>query len=64
MSKEIKIKIDQLNQQLEEAIDPTTFVLNPTAVAIFREIDKLRNECQHSLIGNECEYCGWRKENV
>ena len=64
MSKEIKSKIDQLNQQLEEAMDPTTFVLNPTAVTIFREIEKLRHECKHSIVNGECEYCGWRKGDV
>lgn len=64
MSKEIKNRIDQLNQQLEEAMDPTTFVLNQIAATIFHEIEKLRNECQHSLVNGECEYCGWRESDV
>ena len=62
MSKEIKEKIDKLNMELEEAMDPTTFVLNPTVATILRKIDKLREDCIHSFIGKECEYCGWRKE--
>ena len=64
MSKEIKEKIEKLNEQLEEAMDPTTFVLNPIATAIFKEIDELRMKCNHSLVNGECEYCGWRNENV
>jgi hypothetical protein len=63
MSKEIKERIDKLNQQLEEAMDPTTFVLNSTATAIFREIDKLQKQCQHSFVNKECQYCGWREDN-
>lgn len=64
MSKEIKAKIDALNEQLEIAMDPTTFVLNPAATMIFREIEQLQNKCQHSFVDKECEYCGRRKENV
>lgn len=64
MSKEIKARIDALNEQLEVAMDPTTFVLNPAANMIFREIEQLQNQCQHSFVGSECEYCGRRKENV
>lgn len=64
MSKEIKAKIDALNEQLEIAMDPTTFVLNPAATRIFREIEQLQKKCQHSFVDKECEYCGRRKENV
>ena len=61
MSEEIRIKINALNEQLEECMDPTTFVLNQEAAAIFKQIEALRKQCQHSFEGKECIYCGWRE---
>lgn len=63
MSEEIKNKIEALNAQLEKEMDPTTFVLNPTSVAIFREIEVLQKQCKHSFENGECQYCGWRESN-
>ena len=39
MSKEIKAKIDELRQQLEEATVPGMFTLNPEVVRINNEIE-------------------------
>ena len=61
MSKEIKTKIDALNTEAEQLMDPTTFVLNQEAATIFKQIESLRKQCQHSFEGKECIYCGWRE---
>ena len=60
MSEEIRAKINALNEQLEDCMDPTTFVLNQEAAAIFKQIESLRKQCHHSFENKECVYCGWR----
>lgn len=64
MSEEIKVQIDKLNKQLENEMDPTTFVLNPAASMIFKKIEGLQNQCKHSFVNGECEFCGRREPNV
>lgn len=64
MSEKIRFQIEKLNKQLENEMDPTTFVLNPAAVMIFKEIEALQEQCQHSFENQECKYCGRREENV
>lgn len=58
MSKEIQTKIAELNKQLEEMIDPTTFVLNPKALVINKQINELQAQCKHHPIDGVCEFCG------
>ena len=58
MSKEIKVKIDALNQEAMDLFDPTTFVLNPRIAAINCEIAELQKQCKHSFINGVCEFCG------
>lgn len=58
MSKEIQTKIAELNKQLEELIDPTTFVLNPKALAINKQINELQAQCKHHPVDGVCEFCG------
>ena len=58
MSKEIQTKIAELNKQLEEMIDPTTFVLNPKALVINKQINELQAQCKHHFINGICEFCG------
>ena len=57
MSKEIKEKIDALNQEAEQLMDPTTFVLNPRISEISQEITKLQAKCQHNFVNGICEFC-------
>ena len=57
MSKEIRIKINQLSEEAEHLMDPTTFVLNPRIVAINQEIEELQSKCQHHFVDGMCEFC-------
>ena len=45
MSKEIKQQIDKLNLELESAIAPGIFVLNPNIMSITNKIADLQKEC-------------------
>ena len=58
MSKEIKAKIDALNQEIMEIFDPSSFVLNPRIAMINNEIVKLQKQCKHNYINGICEFCG------
>ena len=57
MSKEIKMKIDALNTEAEQLMDPTTFVLNPRISEISQEITKLQAQCKHNFVNGICEFC-------
>lgn len=57
MSKEIKMKIDALNKEAEQLLDPTTFVLNPRIQEIDKEIHALQAECEHNFVNGICEFC-------
>ena len=57
MSKEIRIRMNQLSEEAERIMDPTTFVLNPRMVAINQEIEELQSKCQHHFVEGLCEFC-------
>jgi prefoldin subunit 5 len=57
MSKIIKEKIDALNEEIEQLMDPTTFVLNPRIGEISQEITELQAKCQHNFVNGICEFC-------
>ena len=57
MSKIIKERIDALNQEIEQLMDPTTFVLNPRIQEIDKEIRTLQAECKHNFVNGICEFC-------
>lgn len=57
MSKIIKERIDALNQEIEQLMDPTTFVLNPRISEIDKEIRALQAECEHNFVNGICEFC-------
>ena len=57
MSKEIRMKIDALNEEIEQLMDPTTFVLNPRIGEIDKEIRELQAKCKHSFVNGICEFC-------
>ena len=62
MSKEIKRQIDELNEKVENIVDPTSFILNPTVVDLMWKISKLQEQCEHHFIEGVCEYC-YMEEN-
>ncbi len=57
MSKEIRIRMNQLSEEAERLMDPATFVLNPRMVAINQEIEELQSKCQHHFVEGMCEFC-------
>ena len=57
MSKIIKERIDALNQEIEQLMDPTTFVLNPRIQEINKEIKMLQHQCRHNFVNGICELC-------
>lgn len=57
MSKEIKKKIDDLRLELEEALAPGMFTLNPRVLEINEKIDALQAKCQHQFVEGQCEFC-------
>lgn len=48
--------------QLEDLIDPATFVLNPEAQKIQNEIYELQQKCPHEFENGECKFCGKEEE--
>lgn len=57
MSKDIRIRINELSKETESLIDPTTFVLNPRIGEINQEIEELQAKCQHHFVEGMCEFC-------
>ena len=57
MSKIIKERIDALNQEIEQLMDPATFVLNPRIHEIDKEIRALQAKCEHNFVNGVCEFC-------
>ena len=45
-------------QQIEELIDPTSFVLNPEVEKLQKEIAALQEKCPHDYIEGICRHCG------
>ena len=57
MSKEIKRQIDELNLEMEQMIEPDTFILNPKIVVLMDKINKLQRQCKHNFKNGTCEFC-------
>jgi hypothetical protein len=63
MSKEIRIRMDELSEEAERLMDPTTFVLNPRIGEINQEIEELQSKCQHHFVRGICEFCDLEATN-
>lgn len=61
-SQEIFAFVKSKEKQIEDLIDPTTFVLNPEIAKLQKEIDEVRANCKHNFISGVCEYCGLDEE--
>lgn len=59
---EIFAFVKNKEKQIEDLIDPTTFVLNPEIAKLQKEIDEVRANCKHSFVSGVCEYCGSDEE--
>lgn len=63
MSKEIKMKIDELFEELEANTVPGMFVLNLEAERINKKITALQDKCKHNFVNGQCEFCYRLEEN-
>ena len=63
MSKEIRTRMNELSEEAERLMDPTTFVLNPRIGEINQEIEELQSRCQHHFINGMCEFCDLEEAN-
>lgn len=54
---EIFEKISQKRKEIEDIIDPTTFVLNPRIKELEQEIDELQSICKHCFVEGVCIHC-------
>lgn len=62
MSLEIKRKIDELNDQLQNYVQPGIFILNSKAKEIFDKVESLQKQCSHHYVDGVCEFC-YQEEN-
>ena len=63
MSKEIRTRMNELSEEAERLMDPTTFVLNPRIGEINQEIEELQSKCQHHFVNGMCEFCDLEEAN-
>lgn len=51
-------KIHELEHELMQSVDPTTFILNPKTLTLRYEIEKLQDQCDHVFEHGICAICG------
>lgn len=56
MSKENKT-IQQLEEELESAVDLGSFILNYRVLEIQKQIEELQSKCQHHYVDGICIHC-------
>ena len=54
---EIKDAIDNNNRLIQEALDPTEFVLNETIRDLMKANLELQKQCTHEVENGVCKYC-------
>ena len=56
-------RVHDLEEQLMESVDPTTFVLNPETLALRKKIDEVQSTCDHIWENGICIVCGKEESN-
>ena len=54
---EIFFFFSQKRKEIEDIIDPTTFVLNPRIKELEQEINELQSMCKHCFVEGVCIHC-------
>lgn len=54
---QIRARVNELYQLIEQNIDPCSFVLNPLAKQYSDEIESLQKECSHEFHDGICIHC-------
>lgn len=57
MSQEIRKQIDEIYQEIENLLNPSSFVLKPEVAILNGEIKKLQKQCSHKFENSQCIYC-------
>lgn len=57
MSQEIRKQIDEIYQEIENLLNPSSFVLKPEVAILNDEIEKLQKQCSHEFENGQCIYC-------
>ena len=60
---EIKKKITENNQKIENLFDPSGFALIKEINELLLENKALRAQCKHEFYDGVCRYCGQQEEN-
>ena len=50
--------VRNLEHELMESVDPSTFVLNPQTLALRKKINEAQNKCDHIWENGACIVCG------
>ncbi len=50
-------------QEIEELLDPTTFVRNMAIEQLEKEIASLQAKCPHEFVEGVCKFCKKKEEN-
>ena len=56
--KETHLSVQALIEEMEKVLDPTTFVLNPEASKLQKQIEELQDTCDHMWVDGVCAVCG------
>lgn len=51
-------RVNQIEEEIQEAFDPSTFVLNKKVETLTQELYTLRKKCTHKYENGKCIYCG------
>jgi hypothetical protein len=63
MSKDIRIRMDELSKEMESLMNPAIFVLNPRIGEINQEIEELQARCNHHFVDGICKFCDLEATN-
>ncbi len=55
--------VHDLEEELMQSVDPSTFVLNPETLAIRKKIDEAQAHCDHIWEDGFCIVCGKEESN-
>ena len=61
--KQTHLLVHDLELELMNSVDPTTFILNPDTMKIRHEIERVQAECDHIWENGVCLVCGKEESN-
>ena len=55
-------KVRSLEKQIQDALEPSTFVLNPKVHQLMEELEEVRAHCEHNWVNGICTICGMEEK--